>query len=162
MGTEAKAQAYLATRVNTASPQELRLMLLDGGIKFLQQGRDGLERKDYEACCQGYAKCRAIIVELLTTMKPEPDRRLYERMTALYSYMIRRLLESSHERDVSKADEVLELLRYDRQTWAMLMEKLEAERRGVTVGAGAAADAPARPTATGTPTASGGSFNFSG
>lgn len=156
MGTEAKAQAYLATRVMTASPEELRLMLLDGAIKFLQQGRDGLARKDYEACCQGYTKCRAIIVELLTTMKPDPDRRLFERMTALYTYMIRRLLESSHERDVAKADEVLGLLQYDRETWTLLMGKLESERRGGTAGAvGASATGGAQPEA-------GGSISFSG
>ena len=34
---------YLRTRVLTASPEELRLMLLDGALKYAMQAREGLE-----------------------------------------------------------------------------------------------------------------------
>ena len=39
---------YLKTKVMTAGPAELRLMLFDGALKFAEQGRKGLADKDYE------------------------------------------------------------------------------------------------------------------
>ena len=123
-----QAQEYLATKVMSASPEELRLLLLDGAIKFCRQGRDGLAGKNYEACYNGFTRCRAILMELVQTMRPEHDEALCARLTSLYLFMVTRLLEASHEKDVTKADEVIGLLEYDRETWVMLMEKLAAER----------------------------------
>lgn len=138
-----QANEYLATKVMGASAEELRLMLLDGAIKFCRQGRDGLASRNYEACYNGFTRCRAILMELVQTMRPEHDSELCARLTGLYMYMVMRLLESSHEKDLAKADEVIGLLEYDRQTWAMLMEKLASER-GVRTGG---AESPANPEA---------------
>lgn len=120
---------YLETKVLTATPEELRLMLLDGAIKFCKQGHEALVRKDFAACHEGYSRCRAILVELISSMRREIDADLCERLTALYVFMINQLIESSHSRDASKAEKVIELLEYDRETWVMLMEKLAAERQ---------------------------------
>jgi flagellar protein FliS len=93
-----QANAYLATKVMTATPTELRLMLLDGAVRFCRQGRDGLAARDFEASFNGFTRCRAIIIELLTTMKPDPnDPGLVERLRALYTYMISRLVTASRE-----------------------------------------------------------------
>lgn len=127
-----KANAYLTTRVMTASPAELRLMLIDGAIKFIRQGRDALAKRDFEGCYNGYSRGRAIITELLTSMRPEPDRELYDRMTALYAYMLKRLVESSFQKDIASADEVLGLLDFDRETWKLLVERLGSEQRADT------------------------------
>ena len=54
------AQAYLRTKVLTASPAELRLLLIDGAIRFAQTMRDGLEVKDHEKIYEGSSNCRAI------------------------------------------------------------------------------------------------------
>lgn len=139
-----QANEYLATKVMSASAEELRLMLLDGAIKFCRQGREGLAGKNYEACYNGFTRCRAILMELVQTMRPEHDAELCARLTGLYMYMVMRLLESSHEKDLAKADEVIGLLEYDRQTWAMLMDKLASER-GVRTGNGENAPNPDAP-----------------
>jgi len=128
MAQDQPASAYLATRIMTASPEQLRLMLLDGAIKFCKQGRDGLERKDFEAVYNGFTRTRAILVELISTMKPEPDAVLYQRLTSLYLFMISHLLSASVDRDIKKADEVLRLLAYERETWVLLIEKLASMR----------------------------------
>lgn len=124
------ANAYLRTKVMTASPEELRLMLLDGAIKFARQGRDGLDHRDYEASYNGISQCRDIVMELITTIRPEVDPDLCQRVRALYTFMYTELVEASMEKDVARVDKVIELLEYERETWALLMEKL-AEDRGV-------------------------------
>lgn len=127
---------YLATKVLTAKPEELRLMLLEGAVKFARQGREGLATKNFEATFNGFSRCRDILFELMNTMKPHGDPALTGRIASLYGYLVSRLLEASTERSLEKADEVISLLDYERETWVMVMAKLAEERR-------AAAGAPA-------------------
>lgn len=122
------ASAYLRTKVLTASPEELRLMLLEGAIKFLRQGREGLATKDFEAAFNGITRCRNIVLELLNTARPDPDRELYARVSALYTFMYTHLVDAGFEKDVNKCDKVIELLEYERETWVMAMSKLVEER----------------------------------
>ncbi|MBL0870236.1 MAG: flagellar export chaperone FliS [Phycisphaerales bacterium] len=128
-----QADAYLATKVLTASPAELRLMLLDGAIKFCTQGRDALEKKNFEGCYNGFSRTRNILVELVGTMKPEPNPDLYNKLSALYMFMISRLLQASHEKNVVKANEVIDLLHFERETWVMAMQKAAQELKGTNV-----------------------------
>jgi flagellar protein FliS len=122
------AAEYLRSRVLSASPEELRLLLLEGAIKYLRQGRAGLERKDYEASYNGLSACRNIVMELLTTIRHEPNPELAANVQSLYTYMYKLLVEGGHEKDLSKLDTVISLLEYDRETWVMLIHKLGAER----------------------------------
>jgi flagellar protein FliS len=125
----------------SASPEELRMMLLDGAIKFGRQGRDGMVRKDFEAQYNGISQCRNIIFELLSTVRSEPSPELAGRVKALYTFLYTSLTEASFEKDLKKLDKVIELLEFERETWAMLMQKLSAERaRGAK--AAATANAP--------------------
>ena len=129
------ANQYLATKVMTASREELRAMLLDGAVRFCTQGRDGLAAKNYEQAFNGFTRTRAIIVELITTMKPDPapgaDNSLVEQLRALYTYMISRLVTASHQKDVSAADEGIKLLGYERETWSLLMAAIAADQSRV-------------------------------
>ncbi len=128
-----QANQYLATKVMTASREELRLMLLDGAVRFATQGRDGLAAKNYEQAFNGFTRTRAIIVELITTMKADPtpgaDNTVIEQLRALYTYMISRLVTASHSKDIAAADEVIGLLGYERETWAMLISTVSAEQQ---------------------------------
>jgi flagellar secretion chaperone FliS len=124
------ANAYLRTKVLTASPEELRLMLLDGAIRFCRQGRDGIANRDWEASFNGFSKCRKILTELMTSMRPEIDPDLCARLTGLYTFFYTHLIEAAHEKSVAKADRVIELLEYERETWVMLMGKVREERGG--------------------------------
>jgi hypothetical protein len=42
--------------------------------------------------------------------------------------MITELIEASHSKNVLKADKVVELLEYERETWVLLMGRLADER----------------------------------
>jgi flagellar protein FliS len=135
---QSNANAYLRTKVMTASREELRLLLLDGALKFAHQGREGLATKNYELSFNGISSCRNIVLELLTTIKPEHDPELCDRVKALYSFIYTHLVEASMEKNIKKLDAVIRLLSYERETWALLMEQVRA-------GKGAPADpAPAK------------------
>ena len=122
------ANAYLRTKVLTASREELRLMLLDGAIKFARQGREGLAAKNYEASYNGITQCRNIVLELLTTIKPEFDPELCDRVKGLYTFLYTELVEASMKKSVEKLDGVIKILEFERETWVLLMQKLAGEK----------------------------------
>lgn len=127
--TANNTDAYLRTKVMTASPAELRLLLIEGAIRFAQQGREGLITKDHERSYDGLTQCKSILLELVNCLKPEADPDLCDKLSSLYTFMYRRLLDVTIEKDVEILDEVLSLLQYERETWIMLMEKLSEESR---------------------------------
>jgi len=118
---------YLRTKVMTASPAELRLMLLDGAIKFLQQGKAGLEARDYEASYTGLTRCQNILMELINALDPEHAPDVCDKLAGLYTFMYTRLINASSERDPAIAQEILELLEYERETWVLVMDQLAAD-----------------------------------
>lgn len=119
--------AYLQTKVLTASPAELRLMLIDGAIRFSEQARAGLVDRDYEKSFEGFSKARSIITELISGLNPKVDPELCDRLTGLYTYLFTRLVEASSERSTEILDEVIEIIRFERETWALLVESLSQE-----------------------------------
>jgi flagellar protein FliS len=138
---ETTANAYLRTKVMTASPAELRLMLLDGAIRFAGQARDGLASKDFEGAYNGFTQCRAIIMELINGIRPEHEPELSERVRSLYMFLYKELFEASFDKDVPRVEKVIELLEFERETWVMLMDKLAHE--------GGNGKAPPHPAASG-------------
>jgi flagellar protein FliS len=122
----AAPQAYLRTKVLTASPAELRLLLLDGAIRFAEQTKGGYESRDLERALDGTTKCQAILTELMCSLRPEHNPELCDKLAALYTYMYKRMVEASLSKSADIVAEVIGLLQYDRETWSMLMKELVA------------------------------------
>ena len=55
---------YLKTKVMTASPEELRLMLYEGAIKFCRQATDAIGKGDWEAMYNALIRAQKIVLEL--------------------------------------------------------------------------------------------------
>lgn len=129
------ANAYLKTKVLTASREELRLMLIDGAIKFAYQALNGLDENDHEQVYMGFSQCRDIVLELLNTIKPEHAPEIARSMQELYTFMYGQLLKASINKDAGMLREVISLLEYDRETWVLTMTRLGEERELTTSGA---------------------------
>lgn len=125
-----RADAYLRTRVMTASPAELRLMLIDGAIRFARQGRQGLIDRDYEAAYNGITQSQAIMMELINALDHDQDPTLCERLAALYTWMYRQMMDASTRKDPAPINDVIRLLNYERDTQALVVEKLKDQSTG--------------------------------
>jgi len=123
------AQQYLRTKVLTATPEQLQLMLYDGAIRFSEQGKAGLEKQDLAASHKAFTKAQAILNELNATLKHEVHPEMCAKLAALYNYAYRKLVEANVRHIVSSVDEALKVLHFQRETWMLLMEKL---RQGKT------------------------------
>ncbi len=138
---------YLKTKVMTADPAELRLMLFDGALKFAEQGRQGLVARDYEAAFNGISRCQQILAELINSLNPQQAPELCQKLAGLYTFMVTRLMKARHHRDPAIVEEVIKLLKYERETWIMLLDNLARETgtRADTPAPSAAPPAPGRP-----------------
>jgi flagellar secretion chaperone FliS len=144
----APTQEYLKTTVMTASPEMLTLMLWDGAIRFAEQGKDAILKKDIEGSYKSLVRSQRIITELTTNLKHEVNPDLCGKLASLYNFIYRRLVDANISKKSELVDDALEIMRHQRETWVMLMEKLTKERAGenqatVVANADAVSSAPA-------------------
>ena len=134
------AANYLRTKVMTATPEQLQLMLYDGAIRFGEQARAALEKKDFEESYRLIGRVQKIVTELTCTMKHDVYPELCGKLSSLYNYAYRKLVEASVEHRIESLDEALNVLRYQRETWSMLMQQLGRQKAAA---AAATIDLPA-------------------
>jgi flagellar protein FliS len=127
------AQQYLRTRVMTATPEQLQIMLYDGAIRFCEQAKNALEKKNLEQVFINISKAQKIVTELIGSLKPELYPELCQKLVAVYTYVYKRLIEASVEHKVESLKEAVDLLRFQRDTWAMLLDQVGRERAGKAV-----------------------------
>ncbi len=118
------AQTYLRTKVLTATPEQLQLMLYDGAIRYSEQAKLALGQKNYEQSYELISRTQKIIAEMTASLKHEVSPELCGKLAALYNFVYRKLIEANVEHTVGPLDEALAILRYQRQTWALLLDKL--------------------------------------
>jgi flagellar protein FliS len=121
---------YLRTKVMTASPTELRLMLYEGAIKFAQQGREALGKKDYESSYNALMRAQKIVLELSTSLNHDAAPDLCDKLSALYTFIYRKLVDANMHRQTEPLEEAIGLLEYEKETWQMLMKQLPSGADG--------------------------------
>jgi flagellar protein FliS len=112
---------YNNSKILTASPAELTLMLYDGAIKFCNIAIMGIEQKDIQKAHSNIVRVQRIIEEFRSTL----DRKypVAEDFDRVYVYLLQRLLEANLHKDPEILKEVLEHLRSMRDTWVEVMKK---------------------------------------
>lgn len=129
------SQEYVKNAVLTATPEQLQLMLYDGAIRFATRGRAAIHAKDREAAFTALERAQLILLELSNGIRREIHPELADRMGAIYSFIYRRLVDANVQQDEAAVEEALRILRYERETWLLLIEKLQKEAHGAAAGA---------------------------
>lgn len=121
---------YLRTKVMTASRDELRLMLYDGCLRFCHQAKSGLQAGNFEQSYESLVKAQKIVLELSTSLNHEAAPEICDKLSALYNFVYKLLVDASMQRDESKVDEAIRLVSYERETWQMMIEKMSGQQSG--------------------------------
>jgi flagellar secretion chaperone FliS len=122
------AEQYLRTKVFTATPEQLQLMLYDGALRFCDQARAALVGRNWEQSYNLISRVQKILVEMSCSLKRDVHPDLCGKLAALYNYAYRKLIEANVDHRVESMDEATEVLRYQRETWAMLLDRLAKEK----------------------------------
>lgn len=112
---------YSNSKVLTASPAELTLMLYEGAIKFCNIAIVGIEQKDIEKAHINIIKVEKIIDYLRKTLDMKyPVAQDFEN---IYVYLEQRLFEANAKKDAEILKEVKLHLNSVRDTWKEVMKK---------------------------------------
>src|SRR3954471_23815841 len=98
--------SYLESKVLTAPPQRLHLMLIEGGIRFGRQADEALRRGDEIAAAAPLLRVVDIVGEMLAGVRMIKSD-LNERIADLYWFLFRRVSEAKINADQATLAEVL-------------------------------------------------------
>ena len=117
-------QTYQNSKVMTASPAELTLMLYDGAIKFTNIAMSAIENNDIEKAHNNIRKADAIIEELQCTLNHKYP--VADDFDKVYSYLRDRLMWANIKKDKDILNECLEHMHTMRDTWVQVMKNNKA------------------------------------
>ena len=110
---------YNNSKILTASPAELTLMLYEGAIKFCNIAITAVEQKDIQKAHDNIVKTQKIIEHFRVTLDMKyPVAQDFERV---YVYLEQRLVQANMKKDPEILQEVLEHLHTMRDTWKEVM-----------------------------------------
>lgn len=114
---------YNNSRILTASPAELTLLLYEGAIKFGNIAIVKMEQKDIPAAQYNITRVEKIIDYLRETLDMKyPVAMEFEK---IYVYLSRRLLDCVISKDPKDMEEVVMHLRSVRDNWKEVMKRVK-------------------------------------
>ncbi len=137
--THSRTNSYLESRVLTAPPHRLHLMLIEGALRFGRQAEQAMQAGDFAAASAPLMRTIEIVGEMLAGVRSAKSE-INDKLAGFYWFLFRTVSSAKINDDVAKLGEVLRLLEYERETWQLVCDKFAAEAP--------TADAPARPALT--------------
>ncbi|MBE5871431.1 MAG: flagellar export chaperone FliS [Lachnospiraceae bacterium] len=112
---------YNNSKILTASPAELTLMLYEGAIKFCNMAIIAIEKKDMEKANHNIIRVQKIIEEFRATLDMKyPVAQDFDRV---YVYLQQRLIEANISKDKEILEEINTHIRSMRDTWKEVMRR---------------------------------------
>lgn len=116
-GYAAQAKQYKQQQIETASPEELLILLYDGAIRFCNIAKNGYNENNVEKYHNNLIKAQRILTEFMSSLDMEVGGEMAKNLFMLYEYLHHCLVQANLKKDVAKIDEVLGHLRSLKVTW---------------------------------------------
>ena len=111
---------YLQSKVMTATPEELVLMLYDGAIRFMNQAVVQLEAENKPAAHEASIRAQAIVAELMGGLNMDVE--ISANLMSLYDYLQYVMVNANIHKNVDQSRHAIEMLRELRETWQEAMK----------------------------------------
>jgi flagellar protein FliS len=116
-------EIYLETQVQTATPQKLRLMLIEGALRFARRTQAQWRGGEIDAALESLIRSRDIVSELIAGVQTDASP-LARQVGSLYVYLFSALTEAQQTRDEHQLAGVIRVLEEERETWRQVCEQL--------------------------------------
>ena len=114
---------YQNSKVLTASPAELTLMLYEGIIKFINMAITAIEEKDIPKANTNIIKAERVVDHLSATLNDKyPVSKDFQN---IYDCIMQALLQGNVKKDIEELKRALEYARMIRDTWKEVMKIAE-------------------------------------
>ncbi|MGD8892243.1 MAG: flagellar export chaperone FliS [Desulfobacterales bacterium] len=120
-------QSYRKTDITTSDPVKLVIMCYEGAIDSLKLAKEKIKEKDYEKKAKAIIKAQDIIEELICSLDFEKGGEIANNLESLYNYMLRRILQGDHNKDVGPIDEVIGMFTDLLSAWQEVASKPNSE-----------------------------------
>jgi flagellar protein FliS len=117
-------QVYIKTQANTAHPGELTLMLYNGCLKFMKQGMESIERREFEAKNYNLQRAIDILDELQITLNMDYD--ISSNLFSLYAFIKERVVEANIRMNKDSIQECINLLIELRDAWLQALKQVKS------------------------------------
>ncbi|MFP4687783.1 MAG: flagellar export chaperone FliS [bacterium] len=128
--------AYKSTRIETASREQILLMLYEGAIKFMKQAKTALENNNNQQSHEKLLKAQDIITELMASLDMEVGGEIARDLYNLYDFILYNLVQANVEKNPRRIQQALPIMRQLESAWneiineqGMTVEKAKAEAR---------------------------------
>jgi len=133
----AARDSYLEAQIMTATPQRLRLLLIEAAIRFSRQTLKLWQEEKDEEAVESIIRARSIVTELLSSIKPDQTK-LTRKVAGVYLFLFKTLTDAQQRRDSNLVEEAIGILEVERDTWRFVCEQMpQAPRRPDAAGDGA-------------------------
>lgn len=109
--------SYTENEILTAEPEKLVLLMYDGAIKFIRQGKAAIREAHIEDAHTYILRAYAIIAELQATLDKEKGGEIAAGLERSYDFILNHLKEADIKKDEILLDEVENLLVPLAETW---------------------------------------------
>lgn len=117
---------YQDSKILTASPAELTLMLYEGIIKFTNIGIAAIENREFQKANLNIMKAERIVDHLSATLNDKYP--VSNDFRNVYNCIMQALIQGNMKKDVAELERALEYSRMIRDTWKDVMKTVEKGR----------------------------------
>jgi flagellar secretion chaperone FliS len=121
--TLATHEAYLETQVLTATPQRLRLMLIEAALRSARAAHAAWRENRLEPGDQAVAHCREILCELIGGIRPG-ESPTADRVLGIYLFLFTSLTTAQLARDFHRLGGIICVLEEEQETWREICQQL--------------------------------------
>ena len=127
---------YQATRISTATKEQLLLITYDIGIKACHAAENAMTAKngavlDYDLANKEIIRAQEVIRELMVTLNRDKAGEMGNKLIQLYEYMYQLLVDANMKKETDNVKTVRGMLEELKQTWEnalmLLLQKYQEE-----------------------------------
>ncbi len=129
---------YLETKVLTATPHQLHLLVIDGAIRYATSAEAAMLAGDFVRSDAQLERSNQCVSELMAGLKANRQPQVVEQLNAVFAFVQRTLGQAQRRHDPARLADALSVLRLHRETWLALGKRLAQESAAATPAEGGA------------------------
>lgn len=128
--------AYKKTSVNTASKEQILLMLYQSAIKNCKKAIESIEQKNIPKKGEYIGKLQDIVIELNNSLDHEVGGDIAKELSSLYDYILHSSTQANIKLDVEPLQGCLNVLTTLYEGWSEAIKSLKAAQAPTSNGQG--------------------------
>ena len=131
----AKRNPYASAQVNSASPEQILVLLYDAALRDLKEAMAALQANDRARKAKALDHAVKVVTELANSVRPDKSPEIAENLSSLYDFMIDRMIRSNAQNQDLDLQVVYNLLGELRSAWVEAIRINRTQRNQGVAGA---------------------------